>query len=58
VDYVEFHIAPRILGGRNSRPALGGENPEKKASALDLKMVEVKKIGADVAISGYLKRSW
>ena len=58
VDYVEFHIAPRILGGRNSRPALGGENPEKMASALDLKMVEVKKIGADVAISGYLKRSW
>ena len=58
VDYVEFHIAPRILGGRNSRPALGGENPEKMASALDLKRVEVKKIGADVAISGYLKRSW
>ncbi len=58
VDYVEFHIAPRILGGRNSRPALGGENPEKMASALDLQRVEVKKIGADVAISGYLKRSW
>jgi diaminohydroxyphosphoribosylaminopyrimidine deaminase/5-amino-6-(5-phosphoribosylamino)uracil reductase len=58
VDYVEFHIAPRILGGRNSRPTLGGENPEKMASALDLKHVEVKMIGSDAAVSGYLKRSW
>lgn len=58
VDYVEFHIAPRILGGRGSRPTLGGENPEKMASALDLQHVEVKMIGADVAVSGYLKRSW
>ena len=58
VDYVEFHIAPRILGGRGSRPTLGGENPEKMASALDLQHVEVKMIGADVAVSGYLKRNW
>ena len=58
VDYVEFHIASRILCGRDSRPTLGGENPEKMASALDLQHVEVKMIGADVAVSGYLKRSW
>ena len=58
VDYVEFHIAPRILGGRDSRPTLGGENPEKMAWAFDLKHVKVKMIGADIAVSGYLKRSW
>ena len=28
VDHVEFHIAPKILGGSNSYPAVGGKDPQ------------------------------
>ena len=58
VDYVEFHIAPRILGGSGSRPTVGGADPLKMSSALDLKNVKITRYGEDTAISGYLKRSW
>ena len=36
VDYVEFHIAPRILGGAGSRPTVGGADPQKMCEAIDL----------------------
>lgn len=58
VDYVEFHIAPRILGGVSSRPSVGGANPQKMCEALDLENVKVSRYGNDIAVSGYLKRSW
>lgn len=58
VDYVEFHIAPRILGGAGSRPSVGGIDPEKMSSALDLQNVKITRYGSDIAVSGYLKRSW
>ena len=58
VDYVEFHIAPRILGGAGSRPTVGGVNPEKMCTASDLQNVKITRYGVDTAISGYLKRSW
>ena len=58
VDYVEFHIAPRILGGAGSRPTVGGIDPENMSCALDLQNVKITRYGEDVAVSGYLKRSW
>ena len=54
VDRVEFHIAPKILGGRESRPAVAGASPELMAQALALRGVEVEKLGDDVMISGEL----
>ena len=56
VDHVEFHIAPKILGGKNSRPAVGGKDPEKMLDALELENVNVTRYGDDVAVSGDLKK--
>lgn len=53
VDYVEFHIAPMLLGGRNSIPVLGGEHPGELVDALRLHRVKVTPYGSDIAISGY-----
>lgn len=52
---IEFHIAPKILGGRNSRTVVGGENPSSLAEAFNLKNTCVKKIGDDICVSGYPK---
>ena len=54
VDYVEFHIATKILGGAG-RPVVGGSAPEFMRQALALKNVEVKQYGDDIAVCGYLK---
>ena len=45
VDYVEFHIAPKLLGGRDSRPVLGGGNPDSMALAQQLHRVKVTHYG-------------
>ncbi len=55
VDMVEFHIAPKLLGGRDSRPVLGGRNPEAMEFARKLHRVKVTHYGEDIAISGYLE---
>jgi diaminohydroxyphosphoribosylaminopyrimidine deaminase/5-amino-6-(5-phosphoribosylamino)uracil reductase len=54
VDRAEFHIAPKILGGRESRPAVGGAAPEAMALARNLRNVEVERLGDDVMIAGEL----
>ena len=56
VDYVEFHIAPKILGGEHSRCAVGGEDPATLKEALQLERIRVVRYGDDTAISGYRKR--
>jgi diaminohydroxyphosphoribosylaminopyrimidine deaminase/5-amino-6-(5-phosphoribosylamino)uracil reductase len=55
VDKVEFHIAPKLLGGRDSRPVLGGNNPVSMEFARQLHNVKVTRYGEDIAVSGYLK---
>ncbi len=54
VDKVAFYIAPKILGGRNSRPVVGGAAPSAMAEALPLRRVTHKCIGNDLLITGYL----
>ena len=53
VDKAEFHIAPKILGGRGSRPSVGGVDPESIGEALELKNMRVRRAGADLIVSGY-----
>ena len=55
VDCVEFHIAPKILGGENSRPAVSGPDPCRMLDALPLKNIRVCRYGEDIAVSGDLK---
>ena len=57
VDMVEFHIAPKLLGGRASIPVLGGAAPEGMDAALPLHNVSIEKYGDDIAVTGYL-REW
>ena len=52
VDYVEFHIAPKLLGGRDSRPVLGGDSPDAMSLARQLHRVSVEQYGEDIAICG------
>ena len=54
VDYVEFHIAPKLLGG-TGRPVVGGLGPELMKQAQILNNVEIKQYGDDIAVCGYLK---
>jgi diaminohydroxyphosphoribosylaminopyrimidine deaminase/5-amino-6-(5-phosphoribosylamino)uracil reductase len=52
VDRVEFHIAPRILGGSSGRPVVGGADPERISDALSLRNVRVDRLGPDIRIVG------
>lgn len=54
VNKVEFHIAPKILGGRTSVPAVGGINPDFLGKALELSSLKCRNLqGGDIIISGY-----
>ncbi|MCQ2377830.1 MAG: bifunctional diaminohydroxyphosphoribosylaminopyrimidine deaminase/5-amino-6-(5-phosphoribosylamino)uracil reductase RibD [Victivallaceae bacterium] len=55
VDYAEFHIAPKILGGKDARPAVAGESPETMAEALALRDIRHFSLGDDLIVTGFLK---
>jgi diaminohydroxyphosphoribosylaminopyrimidine deaminase/5-amino-6-(5-phosphoribosylamino)uracil reductase len=54
VDIAEFHIAPKILGGKGSRPAVGGADPLSLAEAFNLNDVTVETLGKDIIVRGKL----
>ena len=51
VDRVEFHIAPKILGGAHSRSSVAGPDPASLTGACRLKNIEIHKLGQDLAYS-------
>ncbi len=53
VNKVVFFIAPKILGGRNSRPVVGGDDVSSIDEALHLKDITTTLIGEDLLITGY-----
>ncbi len=53
VDKIEFHYAPKILGGRNSRPGVGGPDPLTLSEAFPIENMSVRQLGADIAVTGY-----
>ena len=53
VNKVEFHIAPKILGGRASRPSVGGEDPERIDEGVLLENMQMRALGKDFLLSGY-----
>ena len=55
VDEVEFHIAPKLLTGRNSRPVVGGRDPMQLSEALLLDKFHIRRAGNDLIVSGKLK---
>ncbi|MDH5768745.1 MAG: bifunctional diaminohydroxyphosphoribosylaminopyrimidine deaminase/5-amino-6-(5-phosphoribosylamino)uracil reductase RibD [Nitrospirota bacterium] len=55
VDKILFFIAPKIIGGRESFPSVGGRAFKKIEDAYRIKDLKVKKIGEDILIEGYIK---
>ncbi len=52
-DKVTFFIAPKIIGGREAIPAIGGLGCERLSDALELRDVEVVRRGDDWEVTGY-----
>jgi diaminohydroxyphosphoribosylaminopyrimidine deaminase/5-amino-6-(5-phosphoribosylamino)uracil reductase len=52
VNRVDLFVAPKLLGGRNSRPAVGGPDPESLQQAMDLLDITTRRVGNDLLITG------
>jgi diaminohydroxyphosphoribosylaminopyrimidine deaminase/5-amino-6-(5-phosphoribosylamino)uracil reductase len=55
VDKVMFFIAPKIIGGMGSFPAVGGKTHKNLEEAYRIKDLKIRKIGEDFLIEGYIK---
>jgi diaminohydroxyphosphoribosylaminopyrimidine deaminase/5-amino-6-(5-phosphoribosylamino)uracil reductase len=53
VDKLMFFIAPKIIGGTNSIPSVGGESPALLRNAVSLKDFQVRSVGKDLLIECY-----
>lgn len=54
-DRICAFIAPKVLGGKDSIAAIGGEGPELMADCWELESVEYKQLGKDLLITGLVK---
>lgn len=53
VDKVMIFIAPKIMGGKDSIPVVGGKNFRPLSDALRISHVKTRRIGEDILIEGY-----
>lgn len=54
VDKVMLFIAPKMIGGKDSYPAVGGKTFRRLEEAYRLKDMSIRKIGEDLLIEGYV----
>jgi diaminohydroxyphosphoribosylaminopyrimidine deaminase / 5-amino-6-(5-phosphoribosylamino)uracil reductase len=54
VDKVMFFIAPKIIGGRDSFPSIGGKTFRRLDEAYSLRDMKVRRVGDDLLVEGYL----
>lgn len=54
VDKVVFFIAPKMLGGRHSIPAIGGTYSRSLNESLGIKDIKITRAGQDIMIVGYV----
>ncbi len=57
VDKAAFFIAPKILGGDDARGSIGGSSPESLDMAIPLLDMRFTRLGEDLLVEGFLKRS-
>ena len=57
VDKVIFYIAPKILGGENSKSCIAGIGFSELDNAVNLKDISYRKIGEDLVVEGYIRHS-
>lgn len=55
VQEVCAFIAPKILGGINSKSAVGGESPSMMSEAVNLEGISMERFGDDLCIRGKVK---
>jgi len=55
VDKAAFFIAPKIIGGKEAYPAVGGKGIERLADAYELKEMTIKRVEDDFLLEGYIK---
>jgi diaminohydroxyphosphoribosylaminopyrimidine deaminase/5-amino-6-(5-phosphoribosylamino)uracil reductase len=53
VDKVLFFVAPKIIGGKDAIPSVGGKSPNSLNKAIKLINFESIKLGKDILIEGY-----
>ncbi len=56
VDKLMIFIAPKIIGGKDSFPCVGGNFYRKLNEAYQIENLTVKKLREDIFISGYIKK--
>ncbi len=56
VDKVIAFIAPFIIGGRDSKPAVSGKGFSRLIDCARLDRVKVERFGEDIMVSGYVKK--
>ncbi|MDI6800848.1 MAG: bifunctional diaminohydroxyphosphoribosylaminopyrimidine deaminase/5-amino-6-(5-phosphoribosylamino)uracil reductase RibD [Thermodesulfovibrionales bacterium] len=54
VDKVVFFIAPKIIGGKDSIPAVGGNIFKRLEEAYQIHNMGARKIGEDLMVEGYI----
>ncbi|WP_353684285.1 bifunctional diaminohydroxyphosphoribosylaminopyrimidine deaminase/5-amino-6-(5-phosphoribosylamino)uracil reductase RibD [Thermodesulfovibrio sp. 3907-1M] len=57
VDKLMIFIAPKIIGGADSYPSVGGKIYKNLNEAFEIKDLKIKKISDDILIEGYLKKA-
>jgi len=57
VDKVAFFIAPKIIGGRDSLPAIGGDIFRRLEDSYRIRDMKSRKIGEDILIEGYIEQA-
>jgi diaminohydroxyphosphoribosylaminopyrimidine deaminase/5-amino-6-(5-phosphoribosylamino)uracil reductase len=55
VDKVIIFMSPKIIGGQDSKDAVGGKSPERLSDAIILKDLKLRRLGKDILIEGYLR---
>ena len=57
VDKVMFFIAPKIIGGKESFPAVGGRTFRSLAEAHRLRDIKIRRVGEDILVEGYIEKN-
>lgn len=56
VDKAMLYYAPKIIGGRDAVPSVGGLGVDKVESAIKLDNIRVKRLGDDILVEGYIMK--